>query len=71
MAQKFSGKKLKEARKNAGLTQEQLQQGLFLGDTQLSRYERGLQVPNVEYLKKICDYIGVDMNTLFEEKDGG
>ena len=65
MALKFSGKKLKQARKNAGLTQEQLQKGLFLGDSQLSRYEKGHQIPNVEYCKKICDYIGVDMNDLF------
>ena len=66
MARKFKGALLKKARQKSGLTQEQVTNALLLGDTQLSKYERGKQVPSAETLKAICDYIGIDINTLFE-----
>lgn len=66
MALKFKGKLLRSERLKSGLTQDQITKALFLGDTQISKYERGVQVPSAEMLKAICDYIGCDMNDLFE-----
>jgi transcriptional regulator with XRE-family HTH domain len=58
------GLNLKLARTAAGMTQTELADKLGIAQKQLSRYERGIQVPSVAIAVEMADALGVDMNTL-------
>ena len=54
----------KEARKNSGLTQQQLADMLEMDRSSVSKYENGIGLPNT--LQKICEILGVTMDSLFK-----
>lgn len=51
-------------RKANGMTQEQLAEKSGVLVQQVSRYERGLQMPSVKQLKKIADALEISINYL-------
>jgi transcriptional regulator with XRE-family HTH domain len=51
-------------RKKKGMTQEQLAEKSGVLVQQVSRYERGLQMPSVIQLKKIADALDISINYL-------
>jgi transcriptional regulator with XRE-family HTH domain len=63
----FSGQKLREIRKNAGLTGQEL--GLRVGISQaaISSYTRGHTIPTLPRLILLSDFLGVDINDFFAE----
>jgi transcriptional regulator with XRE-family HTH domain len=58
------GARLKEARKNAGLTQEGLADEISIAKDTLSRYERGSMTPGAEVLLNLADAVDVDVRWL-------
>ena len=56
--------KLKEPRKNRGLTQEELAQALFVSRTAISKWESGKGYPNIDSLKAISKYFCVSLDDL-------
>ncbi|MBV5311387.1 MAG: helix-turn-helix transcriptional regulator [Chromatium okenii] len=56
--------KLKEARKAAGLTQNEVATALGFGQSFLSKLERGDKRPNVELLSKMAALYGVTESSL-------
>lgn len=56
--------KLKELRKNRGLTQEELAQALFVSRTAISKWESGKGFPNIDSLKAISKYFCVSLDDL-------
>lgn len=59
------GSRLKEARKTAGLTQEELADQVFLSTVYLSRIENGKVFPTLETLSNLCGALGVSLGWLF------
>lgn len=58
------GDRLKELRKENGLTQSDLGRILNLGKTTISMYENGNSTPNDEIKLKICDYFNISLDYL-------
>ena len=54
--------KLQELRKNKGLTQEELAQGLYVSRTAVSKWESGRGYPSIESLKEIAKYLDGDLS---------
>ncbi|VXC49531.1 XRE family transcriptional regulator [Bacillus sp. 349Y] len=59
------GKKIKELRKNSGLSQEELSQGICT-QAQISKIEKGLVFPYASTLYQISQKLGVDVNYFFD-----
>lgn len=65
------GKKLQEARRSAGLSQEQLAEILHMSRQAISKWETGESVPDVEKLREICGVFGVSADELLGLDGGG
>lgn len=71
------GKKIKDARKNAKLTQEELAEKISnndvqFGSTAISNWERGYSKPDADTIYLLCKALDVDANYIFdweEEKE--
>ena len=61
--------KLKELRKNRGLTQEELAQALFVSRTAISKWESGKGYPNIDSLKAISKYFCVSLDALLSTEE--
>lgn len=63
--------RLKQARKKAGLTQEQVSFELEISRSNISKYENGDISPNIKTIKELIKLYKVDANYLFgsEEDD--
>lgn len=59
------GKRIKELRKQAGLTQEQLAGQAHIDPQHMSRLERGVYFPSLETLELIAKTLGVLLKDLF------
>ncbi|WP_430508164.1 helix-turn-helix domain-containing protein [Rossellomorea marisflavi] len=59
------GKKIKELRKNSGLSQEELSEGVCT-QAQISKIEKGLVFPYASTLYQISQKLGVDVNYFFD-----
>lgn len=55
------GTRIKEKRKKAGLTQEQLSEKIGVTVGYVSQCERGISKINLEKLSEICDVLGCDL----------
>lgn len=60
--------RLKEARKTAGMTQDQLANALGIAKTTVSGYETGHREPEMAILYKIMKILNVDANYLFQDE---
>lgn len=56
--------RLKELRKQKGLTLVELGKEVNLANNTLSRYERGIREPNISMLIKLADYFNVSVDYL-------
>lgn len=59
------GKRIKELRKQAGMTQEQLANQAHIDPQHMSRLERGMYFPSLETLELIAQNLGVLLKDLF------
>ncbi len=61
--------RLKEERVQKGLTQTELAKTLYLGQTSVSKYESGKQIPEMPTLQKIADFFGISIDYLLGKTD--
>ena len=61
--------KLKELRKQRGLTQEELAKDLYVSRTAVSKWESKRGVPNIESLKAISSYFSVSVDELLSGEE--
>ncbi|MBQ8719998.1 MAG: helix-turn-helix transcriptional regulator [Clostridia bacterium] len=54
-------------RRQMGLTQAQLAEKLNYSDKAISRWEHGDTLPDINVMCQLCDFYGIDMNTLVSE----
>lgn len=59
--------RLKELRKNAGVTQKELATALHVAQNTVCNWENGVRQIDVEYLKKIADYFDVSVSYVLGE----
>ena len=60
------GELIRENRIKRGLTQRQLADQLLLSDKTVSKWERGMGCPDVEFLLRLSEIFGVDLKALME-----
>ena len=60
--------KLQELRKNGGLTQEELAEGLYVSRTAISKWESGRGYPSIDSLKEISNYFSVTIDELLSSE---
>lgn len=60
-------KNLSTLRSQSGLTQAELAEKLNYSDKAVSRWERGDTLPDINVLYQLCDFYGIDMNTLVSD----
>ena len=58
---------LKAARKESGLTQQELADKLEMNRSSFSKYENGEGFPRTETLLKICEMLEVSLDSLFRD----
>lgn len=61
-------KNLAYFRKQSGLTQAELAEKLNYSDKAVSRWEHGDTLPDINVLNQLCEFYGIDMNTLISEE---
>ena len=61
--------RLKEIRKNKGISQLKLAMDLNTNQNTISRYETGEREPGINELIKIADYFNVSVDFLLERTD--
>lgn len=62
------GKFIAEHRKKVNLTQMQLAEKLNITDKAISKWERGITMPDVSIMLKLCDILGISVNELLSGK---
>lgn len=62
---KLLGRRIKELRKNAGLTQEKLAEMINIETTSLSGIESGRHFPSLPTIEKIANSLNVELKALF------
>ena len=65
-ANELLGKRIRELRKRAGLTQEQLAEQLGIDQKHMSRIELGKSYPSLDRLTKIAETVGTPLPNLFK-----
>lgn len=58
------GKAIAFLRRRVGLTQKGLAQKLAISDKAVSKWERGLGMPDISILRSLCSVLDIDMDTL-------
>ena len=58
------GKFIAECRKNVNLTQAQLAEKLGITDKAISKWERGIAMPDTSIMLELCDILGISVNEL-------
>lgn len=74
MNQEKIGKFISKCRKDKNLTQEQLASKLGISDRAVSKWERGLNLPDASLMIELCDILDINVNELLtgeiiEKKD--
>lgn len=62
------GKRMKQARSNAGINQRDMSARLSLTNSSYSNYENGYSEPPVEVILKFCDILGITLEDLLQLK---
>ena len=60
---------ISEKRKALGMTQKELAEKLFLSDKAVSKWERGLSLPDVSVLMPLAQALGVTVTELLEGEE--
>ena len=60
------GKKIKQLRFKAGLTQEQLAEKLNIGAQSVSKWENAVSMPDIASLPLLAEIFGVSVDDLFD-----
>ena len=63
-----TGTKIKEIRKQKGLTQKQLGDLCGMADSAIRRYENGNANPKIETLQKIADALGCSLIDVYKRQ---
>ena len=58
------GKFISECRKQKKLTQMQLSEKLGITDKAISKWERGIAMPDSSIMLELCDILGINVNEL-------
>ncbi len=58
------GKLIAECRKKKSLTQQQLAERLGITDKAVSKWERGISMPDASIMLTLCDMLGISVNEL-------
>ena len=58
------GKFIAERRKMKKITQEELAEKLFITDRAVSKWERGLSLPDAAKMLELCDILDINVNEL-------
>ena len=58
------GKFIAECRKSKNITQEQLAEKLYITDRAVSKWERGLSLPDADKMLDLCNILGINVNEL-------
>ena len=58
------GKFIAECRKQKGLTQMQLSEKLGITDKAISKWERGISMPDASIMLEVCGILGISVNEL-------
>lgn len=69
MDQKKIGKYIAEKRKVKNFTQMQLGDMLDVGNKAVSKWERGVSLPDVSKYQELCDILGISLNEFFAGED--
>ena len=59
------GKFIADCRKQVNLTQMQLAEKLGITDKAISKWERGIAMPDTSIMLVLCDILGISLNELF------
>ena len=59
------GKFIFECRKNKNITQSELGEKLSVSKNAVSKWERGISLPDVSIMKDLCNILGISLNELF------
>ncbi|WP_368230025.1 helix-turn-helix domain-containing protein [Blautia wexlerae] len=62
------GKYIAGKRKSLGMTQKQLAEKLGMSDKSVSKWERGVCLPDVSVYKELCSILGISLNEFWLEK---
>lgn len=62
--------RLRELRRQRGLTQEELAKELDLAKSSISMYENGKRKPSFEVLEMFADFFNVNLDTLYGASEG-
>ena len=63
------GKFIAERRKDKNLTQMQLSEKLGITDKAISKWERGLSMPDSSIMLELCDILGISVNELLSGEE--
>ena len=69
MDQKKIGKYIAEKRKTLGLTQVQLAEKLNMSNKSVSKWERGVCLPDVSLYSTLCEVLGISLNEFLAGED--
>ncbi len=69
MDQKKIGKYIADKRKALGMTQVSLAEKLDVSDKSVSKWERGVCLPDVSKYQELCDTLEISLNELFAGED--
>ena len=58
------GKLISDCRKKKNLTQEQLAENLYITDRAVSKWERGISLPDADKMLDLCNIIDINVNEL-------
>lgn len=63
------GKYIAEKRKGLGMTQKQVAEKLGMSDKSVSKWERGICLPDVSIYMELCDILGISINEFLAGED--
>lgn len=63
------GERIKQARKVAGISQEELAQKIGTRQSQVTRWETDQAEPRIGFLRKITEITGIPLSELMGEND--
>ena len=63
------GKYIAGKRKSLGMTQKQLAEKLGMSDKSVSKWERGVWLPDVSVYKELCSILGISLNEFLAGED--